>query len=651
MGQLPPSEPTSTRGGSSVETSKESYLEKIKSNLADAEAFKAYSISLEAIRHYPDDAQFREHAAILLLKTGATHEAKKIIESILLQFMIEEEGQMRVDLQRIAFLDPETIYLFANIFKLTWQLSKKFEDLLLSRDLFEIHFSKTKDHSSGADAACLSWLCGDDTKAESLAGHVIKHYEKDKKTAEVLASLAQCYLIRGDGDLAQAMLNRVQENAGKNYNVIVDSLHQLKILLNSGFHVPRNLFDVLKPPTIVVFTGQMIDKPGQEQMSFIQDMEHDVKKAIRSKIDEIDAKIGYSSCACGSDILFIEAMIEKGVEVNIVLPFDSEDFLASNVTFAGSRWEHRFKKCLELAKQVQFATEEKFLGHDMLYRFGNMVLHGMAEMRGNFLLSPPHLLAVWDSQPLSLAGNASDFIDHWADIRTLHIIDLDEIKTQFIAKNDLPQLPQHLATIKQIRQPIGDTLYNQLPRTIKTMLFSDLAGFSKLKEEHISAFINFLAELRSNLEKLAPNPNSLNTWGDAIFAVMDNASDLADFAITLSELVPEISRNTRGLPPINVRVSLHAGPVYEAIDPFLKIPNYYGGHINRAARLEPVTVIGEVYATEQFMALLISEQSAKRVEKHQMGLPFSDKYAYEYVGVTALAKGFGEQPVYHLRWI
>jgi hypothetical protein len=62
-----------------------------------------------------------------------------------------------------------------------------------------------------------------------------------------------------------------------------------------------------------------------------------------------------------------------------------------------------------------------------------------------------------------------------------------------------------------------------------------------------------------------------------------------------------------------------------------------------------VTVIGEVYATEQFMALLTSEQSTQRAEALQNAAPYVEHFACDYVGEVALAKSFGVQPVYHLR--
>ena len=60
-----------------------------------------------------------------------------------------------------------------------------------------------------------------------------------------------------------------------------------------------------------------------------------------------------------------------------------------------------------------------------------------------------------------------------------------------------------------------------------------------------------------------------------------------------------------------VRISLHAGPVYRMDDPFTGRANFWGFDINRAARLEPVTVAGHVYATQPFVALLTTEESVR----------------------------------------
>ena len=46
-------------------------------------------------------------------------------------------------------------------------------------------------------------------------------------------------------------------------------------------------------------------------------------------------------------------------------------FIAENVRYGGSRWEMRFRNALKLANTVTYATEERYLGHGMLYRFAN----------------------------------------------------------------------------------------------------------------------------------------------------------------------------------------------------------------------------------------------------------------------------------------
>ncbi len=60
-----------------------------------------------------------------------------------------------------------------------------------------------------------------------------------------------------------------------------------------------------------------------------------------------------------------------------------------------------------------------------------------------------------------------------------------------------------------------------------------------------------------------------------------------------------------GLPEtLKLRLGGHLGPVYELDDPVTDRPNYYGAHISRAARIEPITPEGCVYVPETFAAML-----------------------------------------------
>jgi class 3 adenylate cyclase len=104
----------------------------------------------------------------------------------------------------------------------------------------------------------------------------------------------------------------------------------------------------------------------------------------------------------------------------------------------------------------------------------------------------------------------------------------------------------------------------------------------------------------------------------------------------LRDLVRETDWPALGLPPdLSIRIGLHAGPVYQAREPLLGRTNFYGSHVNQAARIEPITSPGNVYASEQFAAMLVSDP-ANRLEAKP-------------VGVIVLPKEFGSYPIYHIR--
>ena len=183
------------------------------------------------------------------------------------------------------------------------------------------------------------------------------------------------------------------------------------------------------------------------------------------------------------------------------------------------------------------------------------------------------------------------------------------------------------------------------------MLFADVVGYSTLPENYLPVYIHdFLVRVSHELAQLPHRPLFVNTWGDALFAVMDEATGLIEYAFALHNAVAHANAALPELPKLlEVRVALHAGPVYADVDPFTGKENFYGAHVNRAARIEPVTLPGHIYASEQFVALLTVEQIAIRQKARQAGQPALYPFICEYVGVLALAKNFGPQVVYHVR--
>lgn len=655
--------------------------------LDEGQNFLAHDVCRDGLRFFPNSFKLAIFGAIALSQTGAVDEARKLLAPVLDAILIDEgpfrrlqstlkraivtmdEAHSEDALEAMAELaeamemvrgkkleaeaDSETYNALARVFREAWLASGARSDLEHCRQLFLRAFAVGGNARDGIDAAVMSVMLGDMTQAQALAGrindllstHEIDHTLSADVRYRLLATLGQAQLLLGQQEAAIGTFQWAKALEGVHYGRVVSALKQIELLKQGGVAVPDELSDIVKPPTVVVFTGHALDRPG-EGPHFPPALEAVVRAEIASQLDELDAQIGYSTAACGADLLFIEAMLERGAEVNVVMPFAIDDFIAEDVRYGGPRWEMRFRNALKLAASITYATEERYLGHDMLYRFANQCLHGLATLRSGFLRTSPYLLAVWDMMPGSLVGGAGDFIDQWEDISRLRIVDLDGLLTQNPELcPDGPAMPNLDFGGAEENDEEGQG------RVIRSMLFCDIAGYSKLKEEHIPDFLDFLTRLKQGLEASGIEPKAINTWGDAIFVVMDKATPMAEYALTMQEVVARLGdeMKDRLSNPLTLRISLHAGPVFEAIDPIRNNKNFYGSHINRAARLEPVTVKGHVYATQQFVAVLTAEQSALRTEAVNNGAEFDDKYICEYVGVLSLAKDFGKQTVYHLR--
>lgn len=644
----------------SINVSSKDIEQQISTLIATGHMFKAHVMAKKAFQKDPKNTNIAQVYALVLLKTGAVEESRNLIYPILGIAPQQDEatGKMMLtidDLLTSKFLtdgSPEIIANIGHIFKESWKYSHHCRDLEISRELYLASFKRDKKTRTGMHAAWLSWLTGDDSQAKQLAAQVLKilpPFGLEASFGELIDLAEAQLLLSREDDACKLYDEAMKQSANEHYIAIVTARQQLYFLREAGYKVPNATLDILTPPTIVVFTGHAIDHPSFQVPLFPPEIEADVKRIITEKLQSINAKIGYSSASCGADIIFIEALQSLGGEINIILPFAISDFVETNVRHAGPRWEKRFERILANAHSVSFACEDRYLGHDMLYRFSNHVMHGSAVMRGKFLTTEPHLMAVWHSRTDSMPGGPTDFIDRWTNISTLHLIDLDELSEG--GDKSVDKIETSLIQPQKYSLTFDPFISKSPDRVIKSMMFSDLSGYSKLQDEHIPSFLDFLEKLNCAIEKIGVSLESLNTWGDAVFAVASSALKIADFGLRYCDIIESLGKKYPEFPfPIRARISLHSGPVFLAQDPFIKKVNFYGGHINRAARLEPVTAVGQVYATQQFIALLYGETSDERNEYIQKGLKYYERYLTEYVGTISLAKSFGQQEVYHLRW-
>lgn len=141
------------------------------------------------------------------------------------------------------------------------------------------------------------------------------------------------------------------------------------------------------------------------------------------------------------------------------------------------------------------------------------------------------------------------------------------------------------------------------------MLFADIVEYSHVPDRDLlpfmSAFFGIVNELRKECSERGVRAIDSNTWGDALYSVFGRPDQAADFASQLLERLEDL----RALPDwrqtkIQVRIGLHAGPVFDWPDAVRDCKSFAGRHISQAARVEQVAEANSIYCTEQFAALL-----------------------------------------------
>lgn len=285
---------------------------------------------------------------------------------------------------------------------------------------------------------------------------------------------------------------------------------------------------------------------------------------------------------------------------------------------AGEGWVRRFESCLAQAKSVRHATEDAYLGDDTLYVYGSRLAMGLAVLAGQHLFAEVEQIAVWDEGPArGAAGTATD-VGIWRDTGRKSII--------------VPIAPAAPAPSAAVLSPVeaGNR------RRARAMLFGDLKGFSKLTDRELPDYVTGVLGEIQRVRALHNDTVLLaNTWGDGLFLVFQRAHEAAAFALDLQDALGKLDFAAFGLgAPLVLRLGGHVGPVYETQDPILGRQNFFGAHVSRAARIEPVTPPGCVYVTETFAAALALEHS--------------DRFTCDYVGISEAAKGYGSMRMFLL---
>jgi len=538
--------------------------------------------------------RLRQQQALSLAQSGALLQAQKSL----------------IDLSQQGLDDGETLGILGRTYK---DLAMVEKEKKLSEQYFESAFSiyhksfikaqKDNDLDSayynGINAATIALLSDNTEQAIDIATSVknicIEILKTNRKDLYwVYATLGETELLFGNITESKKWYKKTKKSNQSNLRGFSSMQKQAKRILKKIGADIDSMNDCFNIPSIAYFSGNMPENSLKTSQQFSLEMEEKTRKQVEEKLDEMNIGIAYSSVSCCGDIIFLEELLKKGGEINVVLPFEKDKFLDNcDLIPKKKSWILRFEQILEKASQVKtlgFYNPEIIKSN---IEFTNIFIYGSAKFRSQ-------------------------------------IMDTNVYGLTFLGKNIIEKEFKKLTTaIKYFDKKNSVQHFPFLP-----MMFADIKGYSKLDENQLINFSTFFLEKISQItKKFEQNIFSKRTQGDSLFFVFKKIQTAIDISIELQNCVSKTDWTQYGLPSdILFRISLDAGPCYSYVEPVTKTVEFCGNYVNRAARIEPITPPGSIYTSETFVALA----KAMKVKNVQ----------FNYAGQVILPKNSGIIPAF-----
>jgi class 3 adenylate cyclase len=609
-----------------AEQTPEASVASAEERLHQGEPLLAYNSAQAGLLHWPDHVRLRQLQALALARSGDVERANELLARL------ADEGHG----------DAETLGMLARTHK---DLALAAKDDAGRRHHLQAGFrlyarafenarrggSDAEAYYAGINSATMAVLKGELERARGIARAVREICLRASPAGEGASSrywkeatLGEAALILGEGQAATTHYTRAAELAGTRFGDLSSTRRQIRLL---AAHLPGAgvaYAESLRIPPVVVFTGNMIDRPDRSTPRFPATIEASVRAALTEQLAALKPVAVYGSAACGADILCLEAARELGCETHIVLPFPPAEFRSTSVDFARGSWGERFEQALAAADSVTIASDHRASGSAAAFEYANLILSGMGELRAQVLDTSLRALAVWDPRIEGLAGGSASLVSLW-ERRGLAV----------------EHVHPHWFHDGRIETPAPIPAPAESPGIVRhemrALLFADAVGYSQLSEDQIPGFIaGFLEAVAALNRRTEHRFEHVETSGDGLYMVFRDVRDAGHYALELSALMRGFDRKAWGLPPgFDLRIAAHCGPVHCGRDPITGGNLYTGPHASRAARIEPITPPGQVYASSAFASVAAATGA--------------DGLAMHYVGRIPLAMGYGSLGLYCVR--
>ncbi len=123
-----------------------------------------------------------------------------------------------------------------------------------------------------------------------------------------------------------------------------------------------------------------------------------VAQALADTLATLDVSAVFGSLAAGADLLIVEAALQRGAELHVVLPFGPHRFKAEAVTPSGDGWDARFDAAFRRSSSIEVLPGE-VEATATAYAMGAGRAMDRAVLRARMMNVDPVQIAIWNGKP------------------------------------------------------------------------------------------------------------------------------------------------------------------------------------------------------------------------------------------------------------
>ena len=337
-----------TRAPVEIETSDE-----LRDLIRRGQYLQAYDLAAGHIERGDASPEMRYLAVLALARSGATAQARR-----------------RYEQYGLGSIDPATLpsRLAGDLDVLAARLDK--DEALARGDGgvgwsersargYESAFDQSGSAYHAVNAATMWLLAGESERANEMATKALESGQLQGNGYWDASTEAEAALIVGDLPRARTALEAACRVGEGLFSQRATTRKQLKLVC-AAKGVDPGILDPIRNPTVVHYCGHRVLAPG-EKGRFPAEEEARVRGEFDRIFEELEVGVGFGSLAAGADILAAEALLNRGAELHVVLPFPKDEFVRTSVVTAGDEWVERFERCLARADTVEIAIAGEFI--------------------------------------------------------------------------------------------------------------------------------------------------------------------------------------------------------------------------------------------------------------------------------------------------